>query len=118
MSSPKEIECCFRGCFDALTQPDVRIEVYATEKGSSIFWAHKKCINARLDPSVMPDKPEEHGSIPSGAKCIFCGLTLPNFGIHPYCFDAGEKSPPDRFWSHNECMKACLKLDQKNKLPF
>ena len=111
-------ECCFRECFDKTIKPALRIEVHSIEEGSSIFWAHDKCFISRRDSVVGPDKQEEHGNIPSKAKCAFCGTKLPIIGKHAYCFDIGEHSPPQRYWAHNQCMKATIKVNQKEKLPF
>ncbi|MGA1871470.1 MAG: hypothetical protein ACMUJM_23330 [bacterium] len=118
MKSEISKECCFRGCFEEIEKPDLRIEVYSSEEGSSIFWAHDKCFNARRDPAVLPDEPEDHGSIPSKAKCVYCGMKLPFIGKHSYCFDIGTHSPPQRYWAHNQCMKATIKSEKRDELPF
>jgi hypothetical protein len=95
-----------------------QIEVYSTEEGSSTFWGHEQCFTSRRDPAVFPDKPEDQGNIPSKAKCVFCGTKLPFTGKHAYCFDIDEHSPPNRYWAHNQCMKATIKIDLKEELPF
>ena len=118
MTSQNGLECCYRGCSESKEKPDLRIEVYTDEKGSSIIRAHKKSFNAARNHSVFPDNYEDHGSIPDQAKCVYCGEKLPRLGSHAYCFDAGEYSPPRRYWAHNECMKAVLKSNFKNKLSF
>ena len=118
MNSEISKECCFRGCFEEIEKPGLRIAVYSTEKGSSIFWVHDKCFNARRDPAVLPDEPEDYGSIPSKAKCVYCGMKLPFIGNHPYCFDIGTHTAPQRFWAHNQCMKATIKSEKKSELPF
>lgn len=118
MKSKKSRECCFRSCFEEINIPDLRIEIYSSEEGSSIFWAHDKCFTTRRDPAILPDEHEDHGNIPSKAKCVFCGMKLPLIGKHGYCFDIGEHSPPQRYWAHNQCMKAITKIEKKDELPF
>ena len=118
MSSDNNIECCFRGCFDHSSQADFKLLLYAAGDDYSEYRAHEKCFYARRDPAVLPDNPEEHGRIPKDAKCVFCGMKLPVFGKHPYCFDAGDFSPPQRYWAHNQCLKASLKVDSLSGLPF
>jgi hypothetical protein len=118
MTLEDDLECCFHGCLESESKPDLRIEVSALDEGCSVFRAHEKCFNARKDPSVMPDKPEFHGSLPKDTACVFCGSKMPVFGKHPYCFDVGDFSPPHRYWAHNQCMRASLKDEKKFNLPF
>lgn len=118
MSLENKIKCCFRGCFEVNVPPNLPIEVYSLERGTTIFWAHEKCFESRLDPSVLPQKKHGYNIKPQKASCIFCGMKLPIFGKHGFCFDAGKYNPPHRYWAHNECMKASIRVNIKNKLPF
>jgi hypothetical protein len=46
MISEQSKACCFRGCFEETAMPDLRIEVYSTEEGSSTFWGHEQCFTS------------------------------------------------------------------------
>lgn len=67
-------------------------------------WAHEECFSRAREATVQPDRPGEHGRIPGRARCAFCGRALPVVGRHPFCFDAGDFTPPQRFWCHAECL--------------
>jgi hypothetical protein len=83
----------------------VRLEISPPPDAHSItVWAHAECLSRARDASVAPDDPKDHGRIPARARCAFCGKALPIVGRHPYGFDAGDVSPPRRFWSHRECL--------------
>ena len=66
--------------------------------------AHTACFENLRHPAVEPDHPSEHGRIPAKACCLFCGERLPIVGRHPYCLDVGDQLPPQRFWSHAQCL--------------
>ena len=69
-----------------------------------MLWAHEDCFSRLCKPEVSPDDPAEHGQVPGGALCLFCGKPLPHIGRHPYCIDVGEFSPPHRYWAHARCL--------------
>lgn len=101
---PTSHRCCFRDC-DRVGAAPMRLEISPPPDAEPITaWAHEECFSRARESSVQPDNPREHGRIPGQARCAFCGLALPVIGSHPYCFDAGDFSPPQRFWSHAKCI--------------
>jgi len=76
-----------------------------SEKEVEQLWVHPICFDQLRDDSVKPDDLRDQGSIPKNARCVFCSQKLPVFGKHPYCFDLGDKHPPDRYWIHADCFK-------------
>lgn len=69
-----------------------------------VAWGHEACFSRLRHAAVDYDDPREHGRVPSKARCAFCGEKLPVVGRHPFVFDVGEASPPQRLWAHAECM--------------
>jgi hypothetical protein len=112
MESPDQSnkDCCFCEKFNTDNgTPDLRLEIALPDGENIVFWSHEKCFVQLQNHSILPDSPEELGSIPSKAKCVFCGNLLPLIGKHPYCFDVGEHNPPRRYWSHARCMTERIK---------
>ncbi len=101
--------CCFLGCTRAGVAA-LRLTLHLPRDTDSevILQAHEECFSSHATSNVMPDDPKEHGRIPRKARCVFCGAALPLVGAHPYCFDLGEHSPPQRFWAHADCMARML----------
>jgi hypothetical protein len=112
--------CCFKACSDLSDEDLIRLEVYSldTRIGSGILHVHEQCFKTRCHPKIKFDDPSEHGPFPNNAKCVLCGESLPFIGRHPYCFDVDNYSPPHRYWAHNQCMKAILTIEAREKLPF
>jgi len=105
LSESRSLGCCFGGCEYNDQPPSLRLQIYPPqEKGSVVLWAHDRCFIGLCNPLVSPDRTEDHGHIPSKARCVFCGNALPIIGRHPYCFDVGDLSPPHRYWSHAQCL--------------
>lgn len=100
-----ELVCCFSGC-QSKDPPSLRIAIFPpSDADPAIVWAHNNCFSQARNGDVEPDDPAEHGHVPAAAVCVFCGTPLPIVGVHPYCFDVGESSPPQRFWSHAQCLR-------------
>jgi hypothetical protein len=96
--------CCFLGCSDAGTASLV-VRISPAPDGAPVgTWAHDGCLARARDASVEPDDPTDHGRIPAGARCAFCGQSLPIVGRHPLAFDVGDAEPPHRFWAHAQCL--------------
>ncbi len=96
--------CCFREC-TGRGPAALRLFITPPPDGETMtLWAHEECFARLHDPTVLHDDPKDHGRIPAGARCAFCGRALPIIGEHPLVFDRGNHTPPHRFWSHAQCM--------------
>ena len=99
-------QCCLTSCTRAQERVDLPLAVWPpSDSPPMTLWAHSPCFGASRSPSVLPDSADDHGRIPAQAKCVFCGLSLPTVGQHPYALDVGQSSPPSRFWAHAHCLK-------------
>lgn len=108
--------CCFRDC-GTDGPATLRLVVTPPPDGEPVtLWAHDECFAERREAAVEADDPRDHGRIPSRARCVFCGEPLPIVGRHPLVFDAGDFSPPHRFWAHAACMLDRLGPEPKRHL--
>ena len=97
------MQCCLLACSRRGQQPDLQITIWPPpDSEPSRLWAHTQCFEASRSPTVPPDLLQDHGHVPSKARCLFCGESLPIVGHHPYVLDVGEA--PSRYWAHPHCL--------------
>ena len=99
-------KCSLLSCSRPDETSDLHLAVwFPSDSQPIVLWVHRQCFDASRSSSVLPDAPEDLGHIPAHARCLFCGLALPIVGHHAYALDAGQTSPPTRYWAHAQCLK-------------
>lgn len=72
--------------------------------------------DASGDPVVIRNAPLTYDGRPMPTRFWLVGEALPIIGIHPFCLDAGDESPPRQFWAHAQCMPMNLSADLQQRL--
>lgn len=108
------LTCCFSDCHANPGAGLLRIAVWPPSDAPVRHAAgHEICLRAVFDPRVPHDPLEEHGRIPTDARCVFCAEPLPRVGKHPFALDILEDMGVERFWAHAECLVREMRLDDR-----